>query len=72
MSVLSELRLTVSRTINLGNYESTKLEATVIVGRNSDDDTPEKMRDQALDEVKLVLEEAQKDHLPKRRAHYND
>lgn len=66
MSVISEIRLTVSRTINLGNYESTKIEATVIVGRNDDADTPEKMREEALVEIEALLAGAHKDHVPKR------
>jgi len=67
MSIVSEIRLTVSKTVNLGNYENVKIEATVVVGRDSDDDTPEKLRAQALDEVDAILAEARKDHVPKRR-----
>ncbi|MDE2426267.1 MAG: hypothetical protein KGO96_10225 [Elusimicrobia bacterium] len=67
MSVLSEVRLKVARRVNLGNYEHVELEATVTVGRNSDEDTPDKMRAEALDEIAAVLDEAVKDHVPKRR-----
>lgn len=72
MTVLSEVRLTVTRTINLGNYESVKLEATAVVGRDSDDDTPKKMRDQVLDEVAEVLAAAKKDYVPQRRSRYDE
>ncbi len=67
MSVVSEFRLTVTKTINLGNYENVKLEGTVIVGKNDDSDTPDSLRDQALEEVNLLLREAYKDHVPQRR-----
>jgi len=72
MSVISELRLTVSRTLNLGNYENVKIEVGAVVGKDSDDDTPEKMRDRLLDEVGQLVEEAIKDHVPKRRSRINE
>ena len=71
MSVVSEIKLIVSKTINLGNYESVKLEASVLVGRDSDTDTPEKMREQALDEITLLLEDARRENVPKRRQQYD-
>jgi hypothetical protein len=67
MSVVSEVKLTVTKTINLGNYESVKIEGGVVVGRDSDDDTPQGMRDRCLEEIAALLEEAKKDHVPARR-----
>lgn len=68
MSVVSEIRLTVSKTINLGNYESVKIEGTVIVSKDNDLDTPESLMEQVLDQVKLLLNDARQDHVPKRRS----
>jgi hypothetical protein len=51
MSAITELRLTVSRRINLGNYEHVELQATAAVSRDKDDDTPKSMRDHLLDEI---------------------
>lgn len=68
VSVITEVRMSVAKTINLGNYNNVRIESTVTVGRTSDNDTPEKMRDQALDEIAAALNDAQKDHLPKRRS----
>lgn len=72
MAAISELRLSVSRTVNLGNYESVKLEASALVSRNSDDDTPQKLRAQLLDEIAVLLEAAESDHVPARRSRYKE
>lgn len=64
MIVVSEFRLTVTHTINLGNYNSVKIEGGVTVGKNADSDTADDMRNRALDEVALLVEQARKDHLP--------
>ena len=72
MSIVSEIRLTASRTINLGNYERTKVEGTVVVGRNDDLDTADKMREEALEELQLLLQAAEKDHVPTRRRRDRD
>ena len=66
--VVSEFKLTVTKTINLGNYENVKIEGAVTVGKDSDDDTADDIRNRALDEVRLLVQEAEKDHLPKRRS----
>ncbi len=68
MTIVSEIRLTVSHTVNLGNYNSTKIEGTVVVGRSDESDTALKMRDEALVEMQQLLDEAKSDHLPKRRS----
>lgn len=68
MSVIQELRLRVTRRINLGNYEHVEIEVATAVSRDSDDDTPEKMRERLLDEVDVLLEEAGRDYVPARRS----
>lgn len=65
--VVSEFKLTVTHTINLGNYESVKIEGGVTVGKDSDDDTADSMRNRALDEVAELIKQAREDHLPERR-----
>lgn len=72
MSVVSEVRLKVVRRINTGNYEHVEITGEVMVGRNSDDDTPKSLRTDALEQVAALLEEAEADHLPKRRSRYNE
>ena len=67
MGVVTEIKLSVTRTVNLGNYESVKLEGHAIVGKDNDDDTGETLRAQALDEVYALIQEAYKEHVPKRR-----
>jgi hypothetical protein len=69
VAITTTITLSVSRTYNLGNYESAKLEASVTVGRDDDDDTLELMRDKALDEVASILNEAKRDHVPSRQRH---
>lgn len=72
MSSISEYRLKVTRRINLGNYEHVEIEASVVVSRDDDSDTPADLRNRALDEINLLLDEAKKDHVPKRRSRYNE
>ncbi len=67
MSIVSEIRLTVTKTINCGNYENVKIEGGAVVGKNDDNDTPESMRVEALDEVLELIKAAFKDHVPQRR-----
>jgi len=67
MAVISEIRLTVSKTVNCGNYESVKIEGTAVVGKDSDDDTGVSLRQQALDEVLDLLKAAYIDHVPQHR-----
>ena len=67
MSVVSEIKLVVSRTINLGSYESVKIEGSVVVGRSDDADTPEVLRQSALDEVMSLIDDARRDHVPASR-----
>jgi hypothetical protein len=67
MSVVSEIRLTVTRSINLGNYENVKIEGTVVVGRDDDKDTAKSLREQALEEVGELLAAAYDEHVPIRR-----
>jgi len=51
---ISQLRVDVGRTINLGNYNSLKIEQGVTVDLE-DDDTIEDARDAAFDEIKHGL-----------------
>ena len=67
MSIVSEIRLKVVRRVNLGNYEHVEIEGMATVGRDSDDDTPEKLRNDAPDQVAELLKAAEAEHLPKRR-----
>lgn len=67
MSVLTEVRLRVVRRVNLGDYEHVELEASSVVGRDSDDDTAEGLRERVLSEVSAILQDAYKEHVPARR-----
>ena len=67
MTTLTELKLAVTKTINLGDYNSVKVEASVVISRNDDLDTPAKMREEALVEISELIAEAEKDYVPKRR-----
>lgn len=55
MSVMTEFKLTVSRTINTGNYENVKIEASSTVARSDESDTPEAMRGRLMDEVSALI-----------------
>ncbi len=66
MAIVNEVRLSVSRTINLGNYESTKIEAGVTLVREEGADTPEDMEERAIQEVSIFLESALKEFLEKK------
>jgi hypothetical protein len=66
MALTTEVTVSVSRTFNLGNYESVKIEASVRTSRSEADDTFEVLRNKALDEVASILQEAENDHVPKR------
>lgn len=72
MAIVSELKLSVTRTINLGNYESVKIEGSAVVSKDSDDDTPQKLRKYLLDEVHALLDEAEADYVPARRRGYRE
>lgn len=68
MAKVTEVRLSVTRTVNLGNYESVKIEAAIAVNREDDlYDTPESMREEAMREVRELLSAATEEHVPKRR-----
>lgn len=67
MANINEVRLTLSRTINLGNYESTRIEAGVTINRSEDTDTPEDMEELAIQEVRLFLESALKEFVPEKK-----
>lgn len=73
MAVVSEMRLTVSRTINLGNYESVKIEAGLSISREEGDPSDiksaaEDMREHLMEEVRTLLDEATEEHVPKKRS----
>jgi GGDEF domain-containing protein len=68
MAVVERIRIAVSKTVNLGNYNSVKVEVSVDVGRNKDTDTPAAMRDEALNQAADALEEAHKEFVPGRRS----
>lgn len=67
MTALTEIRLKVTRRVNLGGYEHVEVEGYAVVSRDNDNDTPTDMRERALEEVNALLEEAYKDHIPSRR-----
>ena len=55
---LKQVTMTVSRTINLGNYESLRLEAgAVIEFENGEEPDPKAARETMLAEVRLSLKE---------------
>jgi hypothetical protein len=68
MSLLTDVRLKITRRVNIGNYEHVEFEASATVSRDCDDDTPEDLRNRVLEEVGLILMDAYDDHLPKRRS----
>jgi hypothetical protein len=41
MSLLTDVRLKITRRVNIGNYEHVEFEASATVSRDCDDDTPE-------------------------------
>ena len=59
---LTEISISVSRTFNLGNFESLRLEATA--SASVEDDT-EEARQMILDECRVSLREAYLEHHPK-------
>ncbi len=65
MAILERIRISVRRTINLGNYSSVQIEASADVGRDSDADTPATMRNLALNEAASALELAYDEFVPK-------
>lgn len=67
MSSVAEVGLSVTKTINLGNYESVKIEVSAKVTRDDDTDTPESMRKHLIDEVYEMMDQAKADFVPKRR-----
>jgi hypothetical protein len=66
MATINEVRLSVSRTINLGNYESTKIEAGVTINRTDPADTPEDMEEQAIQEITVFLDSAMMEFVQKK------
>ncbi len=66
MAILQNVRVTISRTANLGNYNSAKVEVAVDVGRDREDDTVESLRETALDQAAALLKEAYEDFIPKK------
>jgi hypothetical protein len=58
MAIVDEVRLSVSKTINLGNYESIKIETSITLVKNKETDTAESMRIDAIDEVWKFLNQA--------------
>ena len=54
MSKVTETTFGVARTINLGNYESLRLEHTVTI-QLEDGDTIKSVRDAAFDEMKETI-----------------
>ncbi len=65
---MTEFRLKVTRRINLGNYEHVEIEGQVLVSRDDDADTAQKLRERAVDEVSALLADAKAEHVPKRRS----
>ena len=61
---ISQITICVSRTINLGNYESLKVEGTCVVDLE-EDDLIDMARSKAIDEVKEQMSEAFKECKPK-------
>jgi hypothetical protein len=53
---IKEISVTVSRTFNLGNFESLRLEAGATAGLD-DGETPEQARPQLIEEVRASLRE---------------
>jgi hypothetical protein len=72
LSSVSEFRLKVTRRINLGNYEHVEIEASTLVSKDDDSDTPQKLRERAVDEVMDLLADAKEQAVPKRRQRYDE
>ena len=63
---LKEIRLTVSRTFNLGNFESLRVEAGAVADLE-DGETPDQARARMLDEVRISLREQHAAFHPKKQ-----
>lgn len=62
---MSSITVTGSRTINLGNYESLKVEGSCTVDLD-ESDIIDLARQSAIDEIKLQMQEAAKQLQPKK------
>jgi hypothetical protein len=67
VAIINEVRLSVSRTVNLGNYESAKVEAGITIVREESSDTPEDMEETAIQEIRVFLGSAIKEFLPEKK-----
>ncbi len=67
VAILERVRISVKRTINLGNYNSVSIEAAADVSREGDEDTAKVMRELALSEAANALELAYDEFVPKKR-----
>jgi small-conductance mechanosensitive channel len=70
--IISEIRLKVSRRVNLGNYEHVEVEVTVTVNRADDAEKAEELRETALTEVDELLADALDRYTPRRRSSSRD
>ena len=68
MAVVSEMRLSVTRTVNLGNMEFVKIEAFVSMFREESDpnDSAGAMREDLMEEVRTLLDAATEEHVPRK------
>ena len=62
--MITEFRIALSRTLNLGNYESTRIESSVTVTVNDGDDFPAE-KQHAQTELRKLLEETYRNHIKK-------
>jgi hypothetical protein len=62
--MIKEFTIGKSHTINLGNYESMRIEASVTVTVNDGDDWPA-LKDAAQRELRVLLEETYRQHREK-------
>ena len=62
----TELTISISRKVNLGNYESTDLFAALKVELESSDGQPEAVADSALNSLREIIRKAMT-NLPERR-----